>query len=40
MLEEHAASILKITELVKVDAVGDAVEENMWVMLYDLGKFG
>lgn len=40
MLKEHAASIFKMTEVVQVDAVGDAVEENMWVMLYDLGNFG
>jgi hypothetical protein len=29
-----------MTEVVQVGAVGDAVEENMWVMLYDLGNFG
>jgi hypothetical protein len=39
-LEEHAASIFKVTELVQVNAVGDAREESMWVKLYDLWNFG
>jgi hypothetical protein len=39
-LDEHAASIFKMIELGEVDAVSDAVKENVWAIWDDSGEFG